>query len=98
MEDVRNISSVFLQLIMIVSVQEYQDQGKQCLHFVKLHAPWTVISNMAVQLNLRAPIQVVPSQKAIVEAYNLCFDHLRLNLLPAGTGLPACCPRCVCPT
>ena len=46
---------------MRVSLQEYQDQGKQCLHFVKLHAPWTVISNMAMQLNLRAPIQV--SQK-----------------------------------
>ena len=59
MEDVRNISSFFHQLYVKVYLQEYQDQGKQCLHFVKLHAPWTVISNMAMQLNLRAPIQVI---------------------------------------
>ena len=45
-------------LIKIHNFQEYKDQGKHCLHFVKLHAPWTVISNIAMDLNLRGPIQV----------------------------------------
>ena len=38
--------------------QEYIDQAKHHLHFIKIHAPWIVLSRMAEELNLRAPLQV----------------------------------------
>ena len=34
------------------------DSGKTNLHFVRVHAPWTVLCKYAEELNLRAPIQV----------------------------------------
>ena len=49
----------FLLKLKIFLLQEFTNQGKHCLHFVKLHAPWNVVSNMAMDLNLRAPIQVI---------------------------------------
>jgi len=42
---------------------EFADQGKHCLHFVKLHAPWSVISNTAMDLNFRGPIQIQPNPR-----------------------------------
>ncbi len=33
-------------------------RAKNNLHFVKVHAPWSVLCKVAEELNLRAPIQV----------------------------------------
>ena len=91
MEDVRLRNKIFVFKTFLL--KEYQDQGKQCLHFIKIHAPWTVVSSMAMQLNLRAPIQVDVSNVGLLN-----FPFLRLNPIRVTTGLPGFSPPSASPT
>ena len=65
--------------------QEFTDQGKHCLHFVKLHAPWSVVSTMAMDLNLRAPIQTQPTPRHNWSAKlisSLCLPNIMDQTVP----------------
>jgi len=50
-----------LQAAGLEMEDEYIDQAKHHLHFIKIHAPWLVLCRIAEELNLRAPVQVLPN-------------------------------------
>jgi hypothetical protein len=46
------------QPINHVRFQEVIEQPRNTIHFIRLHAPWPLLTRYAEELNLRAPIQV----------------------------------------
>ena len=43
---------------IIITILIDQDKSSSA-HYIKLHAPWSVLCRLAEELNLRAPLQVI---------------------------------------
>ena len=68
-------------------LQLQQGGAESGLHLVKVHAPWSVISSLAVELNCRAPIQVnkteSPSTPWSADIFSaLCLPNMMDVTLP----------------
>lgn len=69
------LSSVKTFDCFLLSPQEViQTVNKKCVHFTKIHAPWSVLCQYAEELNMRAPLQVKMHFQMLKKSVH--FKHL----------------------
>ena len=57
--DKANIMANAIRIPTIIMINLIDQDKSSSAHYIKLHAPWSVLCRLAEELNLRAPLQAI---------------------------------------